>query len=410
MKYFSCLTALCLFIVSGCSLTPREKHAQSLQRGLDNPFLGLWAGFSPGTETVYNHSLTHSWRGQSDCQPNCPLVDVWQYQYQPDPNKALITDNKPIATRKEYWKVPFEARIIATTLFGNNPRYLDGFIDFMESTRVLKKYNNVTDPLWGYETFTYRVYVAKRNPANPNIQTEIKRATSQEFIDALLKMGCEIAYVDNNMPSVALDATSWRFMVAAEPMQPGERLRYLIRDVDWLVTGAEGVAIGEWINSGNEFHREDLFPTTLGPIKAGLWEGMHTGVSLFSELRNYVERYPYRLFYGDDEMFIRDMMWPVMKYHGSLMTHYYAPSIQTLLGNAYNDSAETPTQPYCTQMRKGSVCPDVILPPEISYPWHQLMSMSAQQAFKNASFFNMYPNTERGKLAIKGLSTQPLFQ
>ena len=41
------------------------------------------------------------------------------------------------------------------------------------------------------------------------------------------------------------------------------------------------------------------------------------------DLKEKIENFPYRNSYGDDELFTRDVLWVMMKYIGSVMTHVY---------------------------------------------------------------------------------------
>ena len=183
-------------------------------------------GFKQRAAEAYDHTiLKFEGRAHSDCDPECPQIDVWQYNYLP-PEGKLITSKSPIATQKKYWKVPFEARIIAVTLFGNNERYLNGLLDFIESMTYLRKLNE-QDLDWGFETFTMRVYVAKRKPSLEHLGP-MKNATNDAFIEKLLSLGCEIVYVDNHKAKVGRDATFWRFLTAGEEMPEGQRLRVLL--------------------------------------------------------------------------------------------------------------------------------------------------------------------------------------
>ncbi|MBF0367534.1 MAG: hypothetical protein HQK50_18310, partial [Oligoflexia bacterium] len=189
---------------------------------------------------AFNHSLLQAPRDPDDLSPERrSRVDVWRYQYKHPHSGAIITDSHPIATRKEFWKCSFEARIIAVTLFGNNKKYLQGSLDFIQSISETKAASGLLEKkLWGYESFSFRFYVAKRRPENAFIGA-MNNTTSDAFIAQLLNQGCEIAYVDNHLPQVGRDAAFWRFMVLDEQMPKGEKIRYLLREVDHKVTDAE---------------------------------------------------------------------------------------------------------------------------------------------------------------------------
>ena len=73
-----------------------------------NNMLGVLTTLGPKRMShAYNHSLLKMNRNYSDCIPECPRVDIWQYQYKPK-NKAIIYDKKPISTLKKHWKIKDE--------------------------------------------------------------------------------------------------------------------------------------------------------------------------------------------------------------------------------------------------------------------------------------------------------------
>jgi hypothetical protein len=359
---------------------------------------------------AFNHSITKMERAHSDCFPNCPKVDVWQYQYR-DKDGITCTSKKPISTRKEHWKVPHEARIIALTLFGNNDVYLNGLLDFMESIKYMRTINNISDPIWGYETFTLRVYVAKRHPDHQHLGP-MKNATDDTFIQKLLEKGCEIAYVDNELEKVGRDATFWRFLVAGEDMPEGQTLRYLLRDVDWKLTAAESFTVGEWINSKLRYHRMHLMPVCLGPLTASVWGGVHTGKSPITNLHEKIEYYPYRLEYGDDELFLRDIVWPHMKASGSILTHVFKRGATHFFVNPYAHSCEEPTKKYCDMFNEENKCVDITMPKNFPFPLLELAYNKSlgELIAKDINFF-VFPTIEKYQErvadAITGLSTKP---
>src|SRR5688500_5048401 len=127
------IAASILLLGATCPDNSRARVGAMLQKGRPNPFVGLWVGLSEDATNVYNHAIIHSFRGKSDCQPDCPKVDVWKYRY-----KSLESE-RPIATQRPHWKTQFEARIISTILFGSQRRYLDGLRFFIQSNDSLKK-------------------------------------------------------------------------------------------------------------------------------------------------------------------------------------------------------------------------------------------------------------------------------
>lgn len=335
---------------------------------------------------AYAHTLYYDRRAASDCQPFCPQNDIWQYQY------FGHTSALPISSQKAFWKSPKEARVIAFSLFGKNPIYYKGLLDFLKSFKTLKRVNNVTEPVWGLETFVPRVYVPK-GKLKP-IEGELEDSQIKELLDA----GCEIVFVDNGLNKAGKDATFWRFMIAAEPMPEGQKIRYLLRDADWIMTGSEAFAIGEWMASGHQYHRAHLIPICLGPLTASWWGGSHTGKGEFSDLQQAMNYFPYRMRYGDDELFLRDMMWPKMKASGSVLTHIIKRNWMSLVASPYEGSCEEPTKSYCNAMKPNNHCDDIELPEDMVYPGTQLgMRTSLSELEKNIDYFDMQLTTPRGQ-------------
>lgn len=352
------LYLLLIFLCLSCASTNKkpEKKPSSLI-SLLMPFT------SQRVKQVYNHSAVKSYRLKSDCAFHCPDVDIWQYQYEDPKTHDVITSEKPISTQKKYWKSPEEARIIAISLFDGKPFYYNALLQYLESFKNIKNLNNIKDTKWGYETFTVRVYVSKRNPKDLKKLGEIKNRTPDYIIKKLLDLGCEIAYVDNKLPEAKKDGTFWRFAVAADEMPKGQRLRYLMRDADNILTAAEMYSVADWIRSDKKFHRMHITPICMSPLTAMLWGGTHTGKGYFSDFHDLVKNYPYRFDYGDDELFTRDLIWPRIKSIGSVLTHHFPRGgfINTV-GTPYKNSCEEPTQKYCLEMNANSQCEDRILP------------------------------------------------
>ncbi len=400
-------TLLLIFVlVSSGSCATVSETGDLTQKGRSNYLLPLIKPFTPKRlkKAVYTHTLYKTDRAQGDCQPKCPLVDVWKYEYKPS-GKPLLRNTKPIATRKAHWKVADEARIIAISHFDGNTFYFDGLLNLIDSFTRLKKVNGITDPIWGFETFTVRVYVARRNPNRLKALGEYADPTPDDQIQKLLSLGCEVAYVDNGLKNVKKDGTFWRFMVFGEEMPQGQRIRYLIRDMDWVMTGSEAFAVGEWIASGLAFHRNHQIPICLGPITACTFSGSHVGKGSFSNIRTWMESFPYRLQYGDDEMFMRDMLWPQIKYEGSVLTHTNH-DWRYVLANPYAGSCEEPTQKYCDVLRLGGHCEDKAMPDDIDSYVDEIVRLKTYDELKAMpEIFDAHLGTERGKIVRSAMST-----
>ena len=285
---------VCLLLVSCVSHAPFDRDVRVVPQ-LVEPFSGALSH-------AFDHSALKMHRNASDCQPECPQIHAWRYLYKP--GDKILTDQKPIATRKEFWKNSEEARIISVSLFGTQEIYLKGLIQFLDSMSFVSEVNGASEKHWGYESFTVRVYSPKRAPENVLSLGLLSGEIPESYVENLLNRGVEIVYVDNLREKVGRDASFWRFLVASESMPEGQKIRYLIRDADWLLTAGEIFSLGEWIASRKQFHRMHLQPFCIGPMTAGMWGGSHTGQGLFSDLHAMMAYYPYRSVYGDDELFL----------------------------------------------------------------------------------------------------------
>jgi hypothetical protein len=388
-------------------------------------FIGYFAG--ERAQGAFDHSLLKNPAKRASYSPNkqqtdlsnidqIPRVDVWKYEYlDPKNNFERISSPEPISTLKEHWKDPKESRIIALTLFGNIQKYFDGLLDFVESIKYVKEKSGI-DPTkpWGYETFTLRVYVAKRNPSFEHLGP-LKNSTSEEFIEKMLKLGFEVAYVDNHLAKVGRDATFWRFMITGEEMKEGDSLRYLVRDVDHKITAAEMFSVGEWINSKLPFHRMHLATTFIGPLTASIFGGVHQGKNGISDIKRKIEHFPYRHIYGDDEIFTKYVIWDHMKNLGGILTHQNLRNFSYTFTNPYHGSSEDmPTSAaryihlknnfdlksreiFAESHNTDLNCVDSLMPKGLKFP---LIYLAHDLPLKliNPSYFNLNPGSESDRL------------
>lgn len=404
---FRNLLSCVLIAAIGLGCTATVKVAKRREKGKANHWLKVWHPFAPArVKEVYDHTIVKMYRAHGDCQPDCPKVDVWKYAYK-GPDGKIIESVSPIASKKEHWKTKDEARIMAVTLYGDKAMYYDGLLDYIDSFTYLKEINRIDEKYWGYETFTVRVYAAKRNPTNKKFES-YKGETPDEYIQKLLDHGVEVAFVDNHQEQVGKDATFWRFLVAAEKMPRRQRIRYTLRDADWTLTAGEAYAVGEWVESGLRFHRWHLVPMCIGPLTAMMWGGMHQGENGMKNIHAWIENFPYRLEYGDDELFLRDMVWPKMLASGSVMTHLYPRGFKSFLAMPYRGSCEEPTQEYCDAMGEGGNCPDIQMPDSIPYPGAALGMRKTFGYLKQAmpEVFDLQPMYRRSQRMIQGFAAK----
>ena len=175
---------------------------------------------------------------------------------------------------------PGGLQVIAFTLFGANPRYLRGAID-----------NALAAPEI-YPGWQLRFHVDETVPA--------------DLRAALEGLGCEVRLEAPGQP--LRQRLAWRFKVADDPAVD----RFLIRDVDALVSPREAGAVQAWIASGKAFHVMRDWWTHTDLILAGMWGGM-TGFlpSIWPMLNAY--RSPTMETPNIDQWFLRDCIWPLIR-------------------------------------------------------------------------------------------------
>ncbi len=403
MTAYSCLIILTILLIPPLHSDNKKEKINRLLPILAS--LPIQSKIFERFSSAYKHSNLKNTRVSSDCKPDCPKVDIWQYAYKPVGKPNIIIDSKPISTRKAHWKTDSEARIIAVSLFGNNAIYLDGLIDFINSIDRLKRVNNIPHNDFGYSTFTIRAYVAKRKPQNEHLG-KLQGVTNETFINKLIDLGVEIAYVDNHMKKVSLDATFWRFMIAAETMPKNHRIRYFVRDVDWFLSALDVYVLGDWISNKHYFHRLNIAPLCISPLVAGMWGGTHQGKSPFTELKNKIEYYPYRLQYGDDEVFLRDFVWEKIKASGSVLTHIIKKrNYLNRVIEPYKNSCEEPTSNFCQYYMADNSCTDRLIPKSISF---SILSLSSRDPLSTVEdkYFYIDESDTKIKTAIQVLKAE----
>lgn len=170
--------------------------------------------------------------------------------------------------------------VIAFSLFGEKPRYLRGAIDNMLSAH---KY---------FPTWIVRFYMDNSVPRN--------------IIDYLKNVGAQIIV---EQPNQGLrQRLSWRFKVAND----GGVDRFLVRDVDSVVSQREALAVQEWQKSDKSFHVMRDWWTHTDLILAGMWGG-RAGIlpDVWELLKDYTP--PHLETPNVDQWFLRDRVWPLIK-------------------------------------------------------------------------------------------------
>lgn len=175
-----------------------------------------------------------------------------------------------------------ERNIIAFTLFGSDPRYVQPLLVSAEVRQHLY-------PLW-----TMRVYVDGSVPA--------------EVVNLLKTKACQVVAPQAD----GIPAKLWRFLVADDP----EIDRFLIRDADSIINIRERVAVDQWIASGRHFHVMRDFYSHAELILSGMWGGVAGSLPPMRErIANWLKNRSRSLDNRPtlDQRFLGEMVWPIVK-------------------------------------------------------------------------------------------------
>jgi tetratricopeptide (TPR) repeat protein len=170
-----------------------------------------------------------------------------------------------------------EQHIIAFSLWGEDPRYIEG---------ALRNARLAPDL---YPGWTCRFYCDDSVPA--------------AAIELFQQYGAQI--VRRPKPKFFYEGLLWRFEAANDPSV----LRFLIRDADSLLGAREKAAVDAWLMSDRHFHVMRDFYTHTELILAGMWGGVGGILPPLSELiAGYKsEILPTRHF---DQWLLRASVWP----------------------------------------------------------------------------------------------------
>ena len=199
--------------------------------------------------------------------------------------RALVLKDALQPARDDAWQLPTvapaefaagKANTVAFSLWGDAPRYCQGALD------------NVAAMPTVYPGWRARFYVDETVPAS-----------------LLHQLGAASAQVVMQPSAQPLrDKLAWRFGVANDPTVA----RFLVRDVDSVVSPRERHAVSEWVASGTWFHVMRDWWTHSDLILAGMWGGV-AGIlpDLGQLLRAY--RPPHLETPNIDQWFLRDCVW-----------------------------------------------------------------------------------------------------
>lgn len=184
---------------------------------------------------------------------------------------------------------PGDARrnIIAFSLWGSDPRYLDNAVANAELARHI------------YPEWRCRFYLDSSVP--------------ESYLGKLQFAGAELVPMQ---PARFLnEGLFWRFLVANDPNVD----RFLIRDADSMLSVRERTAVNQWLDSDKHFHLMRDLPSHTELILAGMWGGVG-GVlpPLEPAWTRFAAEFsvPPKIM---DQLFLRQCIWPAIKDHS--LTH-----------------------------------------------------------------------------------------
>lgn len=172
--------------------------------------------------------------------------------------------------------------IISFSLFGSDPRYLDGALANVRAARRL------------YPAWVCRFHVDDSVPA--------------DTCAALVSSGAQLRRVPR--PKRPADALFWRFAVIDDP----EVTHFLVRDADSVVSTREAAAVNEWLASGLRFHVMRDHPAHTDLMLAGLWGGVRGCLPPLAEL---LRDFRYRTgtqSRSADQVFLGERVWPRIRH------------------------------------------------------------------------------------------------
>jgi len=168
-------------------------------------------------------------------------------------------------------------KIIAFSLWGNNPKYTIGALYNAELTTEI------------YPGWVARFYIGQSTSANVSRKLE--------------KLGSEIVLM--NEPG-DWKGMFWRFYPAGE-----EGVEVMLsRDADSRLNLREKAAVDEWLASDKDFHIMRDHPAHDAPIMGGMWGARGT---ILKDIKKMIDEYQKGDFWQVDQNFLREKIYPLIK-------------------------------------------------------------------------------------------------
>jgi len=198
-------------------------------------------------------------------------------------------------------------KVISFSMYGTKDKYILGAY---ENAHLVKKY---------YPGWVCRFYYGPQVP--------------KKVILALKELPhVELVPMNKNTNSVNASGMMWRF---APAFMDADVDVVIVRDTDSRLSKREVEAVNQWLASDNDFHIMRDHKNHQQYIMGGMW-GARNGVLL--ALRDKYLNFFHNGRYGDDQKFLRDVVFPVIKKTATVHVGEDAP--------AYNKDPEKRAFPY----------------------------------------------------------------
>lgn len=178
-------------------------------------------------------------------------------------------------------------KVIAFSLWGNNPKYTIGAIKNAELTERI------------YPGWISRFYLSKDVDSN--------------IVEHLKDLNAEVIIVPEQGNWTGM---FWRFQAASD-----HDVDVMIsRDTDSRLTHRESAAVNEWLLSDKLFHIMRDHPWHGTPILGGMW-----GVKspLLTNISTLIENYKKGDFWQVDQNFLKEVIYPIVKNHAMVHDEFF---------------------------------------------------------------------------------------
>ena len=200
---------------------------------------------------------------------NCAVVCAAADQWEQDKERLYIKLIASLPSSKE-------KRVISFSLYGTNPKYVDGAL---RNAELVPTY---------FPGWVCRFYVS---------------GLPQRITDRLKALGSEV------YPMTGYGNMLSRFLVAADPSVD----RYIVRDTDSRLNQRDRLAVEEWIDSGKAIHSIRDHINHCHPLMGGMWGGIKGAIPGFENRVKALMQSPLAKEYMTDMHFLRNQIWPLVQ-------------------------------------------------------------------------------------------------